>query len=291
MNFTIVTPSFRNSKWLKLCIASVADQAGVSFEHLVQDSCSDDGTQDWLPHDRRVKAFIEKDKGMYDAINRGWKRAQGDIVAYLNCDEQYLPGALRAVQAYADANPQVDLFVAHTVVVDPAGNYMCHRRSLLPQEKHLWVRLPILTCAAFLRRSALERHNLYFDTQWRDLGDLHWFMDMARKGVRAGVVPYYTSIFAETGDNMNLKPNAIREKEVTNGMMPGYIRRFMPAFVMWHRLRLLASGTFWQKPFDYSLFSFESPEKRVTHHVAKPTPIWRGLDGNLRRDPGAGFWR
>ena len=47
----------------KLYIASVADQQGVTFEHIVQDACSDDGTQDWLPGDTRVKAFIEKDQG------------------------------------------------------------------------------------------------------------------------------------------------------------------------------------------------------------------------------------
>ena len=85
MQFSIVTPSFRNSQWLKLCIASVADQQGVEFEHIVQDACSDDGTQDWLPYDRRVRAFIEKDSGMYDAINRGYRRAQGEILAHLNC--------------------------------------------------------------------------------------------------------------------------------------------------------------------------------------------------------------
>ena len=60
MQFSIVTPSFRNSQWLRLCIASVADQQGVEFEHIIQDACSDDGTRDWLPHDRRVRAFIEK---------------------------------------------------------------------------------------------------------------------------------------------------------------------------------------------------------------------------------------
>ena len=75
VKFSIITPSFRNSHWLKLCIASVADQQGVELEHIVQDSCSDDGTQDWLPHDRRVQAFIEKDGGMYDAVNRGYRRA------------------------------------------------------------------------------------------------------------------------------------------------------------------------------------------------------------------------
>ena len=61
MRFSIVTPSFRNSQWLKLCIASVADQEGVACEHIIQDACSDDGTQEWLPHDGRVRAFIEKD--------------------------------------------------------------------------------------------------------------------------------------------------------------------------------------------------------------------------------------
>src|SRR5579872_6166237 len=131
-NFSIVTPSFRNSKWLKLCIASVADQQGVTFEHIVQDSCSDDGTQDWLPHDKRVKAFIEKDKGMYDAVNRGWKRAQGEIVAYLNCDEQYLPGALKAVHDCFAQNPTVEAVFADTLVVDPEGGYLCYRKSLLP---------------------------------------------------------------------------------------------------------------------------------------------------------------
>ncbi len=51
----------------------MADQQGVELEHLAQDSCSDDGTQGWLPQDRRVSAFIEKDAGMYDAINRGYR--------------------------------------------------------------------------------------------------------------------------------------------------------------------------------------------------------------------------
>jgi glycosyltransferase involved in cell wall biosynthesis len=91
LKFSIITPSFRNSAWLKLCIASVADQAGVEREPIVQDACSDDGTQDWLRQDPRVKAFIENDSGMYDGVNRGFRHATGDILAYLNCDEQYLP--------------------------------------------------------------------------------------------------------------------------------------------------------------------------------------------------------
>jgi glycosyltransferase involved in cell wall biosynthesis len=57
MRFSIITPSFRNSEWLKLCIASVADQQGVDVEHIVQDAGSDDGTQDWLTSDPRGRAL------------------------------------------------------------------------------------------------------------------------------------------------------------------------------------------------------------------------------------------
>src|SRR5438309_8408755 len=108
MRISVVTPSFRSSSWLKLCIASVADQAGVEVEHIVQDAQSDDGTLDWLPQDSRVQAYVEKDKGMYDAVNRGWRRAKGEILAYLNCDEQYLPGGLAAVENFFRLNPRTD---------------------------------------------------------------------------------------------------------------------------------------------------------------------------------------
>src|SRR3954467_9436411 len=139
MNFSIITPSFRNSSWLKLCVASVADQSGVTFEHIVQDSCSEDETKNWLPSDPRVKAFIEKDAGMYDAVNRGWRRATGEILAYLNCDEQYLPGALQAVHDFFQQHPQTDVLFADTLVLDKDGRFICCRKSLVPRKNVMWV--------------------------------------------------------------------------------------------------------------------------------------------------------
>src|SRR5450432_2378309 len=167
MKFSIITPSFRNSDWLKLCIASVADQKGVELEHIVQDSCSDDGTQDWLPHDQRVKAFIEKDAGMYDAVNRGYRRATGDILAYLNCDEQYLPGALAAVRDFFEKNPNVEVAFAGTIVTDGDGKYLCHRHSLLPHPRYAWLRFSVLTSSTFIRRRVFHERGLCFDPTWR----------------------------------------------------------------------------------------------------------------------------
>jgi len=161
MKFSIVTPSFRNSKWLKLCIASVADQQGVEWEHIVQDSCSDDSTQDWLPRDPRVKAFIEKDGGMYDAVNCGYRRATGDILAYLNCDEQYLPGALKAVHEFFEQHPQIEVALAGTIITDGEGKYICHRHLMVPHPQGVWFRFPILTSSIFIRRKVISERRIF----------------------------------------------------------------------------------------------------------------------------------
>jgi len=276
MLISIITPSFRNSRWLKLCIASVADQ-GVELEHIIQDSCSDDGTQDWLPADRRVKAFIEKDRGMYDAVNRGLRRAQGDILAYINCDEQYLPGALASVRNYFQDNPDMEVVFADTIVVDPQANYICHRRACLPGKYHSWVsgNLAILTCATFFRRSLIEERNLFFNANLKDVGDAEWVIRLLDSKVRMGVLKEFTSVFTETGLNMNLLPNAQKEKATMLASAPAWARRCRIGLTWHYRFRRLLLGHYHQKPFSYSIFSEQSSATRRTVHVSKPTSRWR----------------
>jgi glycosyltransferase involved in cell wall biosynthesis len=274
VKFSIITPSFRNSKWLKLCIASVADQQGIELEHIVQDSCSDDGTQDWLPHDSRVKAFIEKDGGMYDAVNRGYRRATGDILAYLNCDEQYLPGALKKAHDFFEANPKIEVALAHTIVTDGAGKYICHRHQMIPHPQHVWFRFPILTSSIFIRRKVIHERGIFFGTRWRDLGDFHWVLALMKNKVPMKTCDSFTSVFADTGENMNLKPNAIREKSETDAMIPAAVKILKPAWIVQHRLRRFAAGHFFLKPTSYSIYTLQSPETRVTFDVSKPTAVW-----------------
>jgi glycosyltransferase involved in cell wall biosynthesis len=281
MHFSIITPSYRNSQWLRLCIASVADQQEVEVEHIVQDSCSDDGTQEWLPGDRRVRAFIEKDTGMYDAVNRGFRRASGDLLAYLNCDEQYLPGALKAVHDYFAEHPAVDVLLSDTVVTDGKGDYICHRYSLVPGNHQIWVRFPVLTCSMFIRRRVLDHLGLYFDTKWRDLGDFFWVLEMLLKGVPMAVLPRFTSVFADTGENMNLKPNALRERGIKYEMTPRWVKLFQLPFAIHYRLRLAVRGAPFQKPFDYWLYTIENTDRRVRRTAAKPTSFWKRGSSSL----------
>jgi len=274
MKFSIVTPSFRNSQWLKLCIASVADQPGVEWEHIVQDACSDDGTQDWLPHDRRVRAFIEKDGGMYDAVNRGYRRAQGDILAYLNCDEQYLPGALKTVHDFFEVHPEIEVALAGSIVTNGEGKYICHRHSLVPHPHHIWFRFPVLTSSVFIRRRVIHERGIFFDPHWRVVGDFHWALALLRNKVPMMEMDSCLSVFADTGDNLCLSPRAVRETKETMAMAPGWVRALKPVWIAHHCLRRLAAGHFSLKPASYSIYTLQSPERRVTFDAPKPTAVW-----------------
>jgi len=276
LHLSIITPSFRSGRWLKLCIASVADQEGVEFEHIVQDSCSDDETRDWLPSDSRVTAVIEKDTGMYDAVNRGFRRAKGDILSYLNCDEQYLPGALKKVADYFESHPEVDVLLADTIVVNSEGGYLCERRSLPPQLCHTLVgtTLSFLTSGLFLRRRVLEKHALFFDTHWRDLGDAEWALRAIRSGVRFGVLKEFTSTFTDTGANMNLLPNARQESRALRGSAPFWMRKTAKLWVIHYRLRRFLGGLYFTRPYEYSIFTCATPTERQIHFVKNPTFRW-----------------
>lgn len=275
MRFSIVTPSYRNSSWLKLCIASVADQ-DLPHEHIVQDSCSDDGTHDWLPQDPRVTAVIEKDRGMYDAVNRGFGRAHGELLAYINCDEQYLPGALRQVSEFFDGNPAVDVAFGDCVVVDPQGEYLCERRVLTPQLPHTQVgrNLSFLTAGTFLRRRVIEQHQLFFDPQLRDIGDAEWTARILRAGLRLATLGKFTSAFTETGANMNYGTNARRETEAFFAAAPAWARVATPLFVAHYRLRRWRAGYYRARKFAYAIYTHASPTARQTFQITQPTAFW-----------------
>ncbi|HEX5220571.1 MAG TPA: glycosyltransferase family 2 protein [Verrucomicrobiae bacterium] len=272
---SIVTPSFRGERWLPLCIASVADQQ-ISREHIVQDAGSDDGTLDWLPTDTRVRAFVEKDQGMYDAVNRGFRRATGDLLAYLNCDEQYLPHALKRVTGFFKQHPEVDILFGDCLVVDAKGEYICERRSLTPRLIHTWTasNLSFLTAATFVRRRVLEERQLWFNEVFRDAGDQDWALRVVRAGIRTAVLPEFLSVFTETGANMNLGANASRERRLFHATAPWWARLFAPLALAHHRVRRWRAGHYRSTPHDYAIYTRDSLQVRQRFQVTHPTFRW-----------------
>jgi len=275
MEVSVVTPSFRNSDWLRLCIASVEDQ-GVGCEHIVQDGGSDDGTLEWLPGDKRVKAFVEKDSGMYDAINRGLRKASGDIFAYLNCDEQYLPGTLDAVTRFFADHPDVEMVFAYTVAVDGNGQYLFHRKVQVPLLYHTWTHpLSVLTCATFFRRSIVEGRGVFFDTTYKIGGDAEWILRLLRQKVSMAVLPQFTSCFTITGQNLSADVRAGSEMQRLMSTAPGWARRARPAILLHHRLRRWLAGVYRQDPFNYAIYTLRNSARRVSFDVPRPTGRWK----------------
>jgi glycosyltransferase involved in cell wall biosynthesis len=251
----------------------VADQ-NVTSEHIVQDADSDDGTLDWLLRDARVKAFVEKDRGMYDGINRGLRRATGEVVAYLNCDEQYLPGTLTRVTDFFEKHPAIDMVFGDVIMVDAEGQYLRHRKMQTPQLYHTWTcHLSTLSCGTFFRRRLVSDENSLFNPALRDVGDGEWMVRMLRRGIQMAVLGEFTSVFTMTGANMSVGPNARRENRELFEAAPVLARKLRPLLILQHRARRLLGGMYFQKPFDYEIFTLKSPDQRQRFHVDKPTGV------------------
>jgi hypothetical protein len=192
----------------------------------------------------------------------------------LNCDEQYLPGALKTIHGFFESHPQIEVALAGSVVTDGEGKYLCHRPALVPHPQGCWFCFLALTSSIFVRRRVIHERGIFFDPRWRDLGDFHWVRALMQNQVPVAVCPHFTSAFTDTGENMNLKPNAIREKNETTALAPGWVRALKPVWIAHHRLRRLAAGHFSLQPTSYSIYTLQSPEQRVRFDVPRPTAVW-----------------
>lgn len=275
--FSIVTPSYKQPHWLRLCAASVADQSapGVAVEHIVQDSLSGPEIAEAVKSFPDLKLVSEKDKGMYDAIIRGWEKATGDVFCWLNCDEQYLPGVLKEVADYFRAHPEVEVLFADAIIVDNDGKYTCSRPVLIPQLYHTWTcHLQTFSCSTFFRKSVFRERGISLDPRWKDLGDADLIIRMLRAGVRMEILRKYTSTFVDNGENRNLQPLARQEFQILTKQAPRWVRAMRPAWVLLHRLRRFWNGVYSLRPFAYDIYTQSSPLQRVHFDVTKPTFYW-----------------
>src|SRR5216117_1557842 len=117
---SIVTPSLNQDKFIERTIASVTSQQYPGLEYIVQDGGSTDGTLDFLKKHEpaSLRWFSEADSGQSNALNRGFRRTSGEIMAWLNSDDLILPGTLQYVGTFFARNPNVDVIYSHRIVID-----------------------------------------------------------------------------------------------------------------------------------------------------------------------------
>jgi glycosyltransferase involved in cell wall biosynthesis len=120
---SIVTPSFNHARYLEATMQSVFSQDYPRIEYLVVDGGSADGTVEIIKkHEGRIAWWVsEQDKGQTDAINKGFARANGEILAWLNSDDTYEPGAVSAAVNFLQERPEVGMVYGDCNFINESG--------------------------------------------------------------------------------------------------------------------------------------------------------------------------
>jgi glycosyltransferase involved in cell wall biosynthesis len=116
---SIVTPSYNQAQYIERTVKSILGQNYPNLEYIVIDGASTDDTVKILKkYSDRITWKSEKDNGQSEAINKGLKMATGEIVAFLNSDDMYEPGALAKVADYFEKNPDIKWAYGKCRIVD-----------------------------------------------------------------------------------------------------------------------------------------------------------------------------
>jgi glycosyltransferase involved in cell wall biosynthesis len=179
---SIVTPSYNQARFLEATLRSVLDQDYAHIEYLVVDGASNDGSVEIIRRyaDRLTWWVSEKDSGQSEAINKGFRRAQGEFVGWLNSDDIYLPGAVSAAVKVFQSHPQAGLVYGDAQAIDADGKAFNLMRARQYTLADLMAFNIICQPAAFMRRSVLEEAG-YLNLDYQLLMDNLLWMCMARK--------------------------------------------------------------------------------------------------------------
>jgi glycosyltransferase involved in cell wall biosynthesis len=168
---SIVTPSFNQGRFIRATIESVLSQNYPNVEYMIIDAGSTDETVDIIKsYNNQFLWVSEPDRGQAHAINKGWSRSSGEILAWLNSDDIYLPGAIaKAVAHFVDC-PETGIVYGEGNYIDEYGQFIAPYPTEPFSSDRLFETCFICQPASFIRRSVLENVG-YLDES------LHYCMD------------------------------------------------------------------------------------------------------------------
>ncbi len=200
-NFTVITPSLNYGRFLADCLSSVAAQEGVTFEHLVMDGGSRDDSEAVAAGFPHASWSQDTDNGMSDAINKGFRRARGEWVMWLNADDRLKPRALMDILVFLKKS-KADVVYGDWNFIDEAGNFTRHVTSLrwsvfVNTHHHCFVG----STAAFYRRKTVIDEGNRLREDFRYVMDGEFYARLAVAGKRFEHVPVTVADFRLHGAN------------------------------------------------------------------------------------------
>ena len=178
---SIITPSFQQAHFLEYTIKSVVGQNYPDLEYLIIDGGSSDGSVEIIHKYANFLSFwvSEPDSGQADAINKGFHRATGDIVAWVNSDDMYAPNAISDAVAFLEANPAVGLVYGNAASFNQDGIPLNDMKFENWGLEGLVAFNIICQPAVFIRRSVLEQVG-YLDQHYHMMLDHQLWLRIAQ---------------------------------------------------------------------------------------------------------------
>jgi len=201
MHFTIITPNLNYGRFLGECLQSVAGQQEVTFEHLVIDGGSNDDSAEVAARFPHVVWTQAPDKGMSAAINKGFDRAQGDWVMWLNADDRLKPGALAAMLTRLEKSP-ADVVYGDWDFVNAAGDFLrCVRTPCWSLFVHVHHHCYVGSTAAFYRRATVTGDGFRLREDFHCVMDGEFYARLDAAGKKFEHVPVNVADFRLHGSN------------------------------------------------------------------------------------------
>lgn len=173
---SIITPTFNSSKYIRETLESVRNQDYKNIQHIVIDGGSSDKTLDIVREYEHIEWVSEPDKGMYDAINKGFKLVKGDIITYINSDDLYFPYTIsKIVESYMKA--KYDVFIGYCTFIDEKGRILyTYKFPYLIKNICLKLRrMPFCQSATFWTRKRQKKVG-FFNNNYKYSGDFEFFI-------------------------------------------------------------------------------------------------------------------
>lgn len=214
MKFSIITTCRNAAHFLPDCIESVKCQTGVEWEHIIIDSASTDGTVDLLKSHPHLQWVSEPDSGMSEGINKGFQRATGDWVMWLNADDYLEPGALAKVARHAEKNPTADVIYGGWHFVD-GDKKRTKTAMLFPVDRRMLVYYGpyIASTSCFFRRATTIGQGFLLNPKFYQVMDNEYYLRL----IHAGKVFYYCpeslANFRIHGENSSMRSLKARDLE------------------------------------------------------------------------------
>ncbi|HSG26381.1 MAG TPA: glycosyltransferase [Anaerolineales bacterium] len=201
---TVVTPSYNQAEYLEQTIHSVLGQEYPNLEYLIVDGGSTDGSLEVIQRyaDRLAWWVSEPDKGQADAINKGFARATGKYVAWLNSDDLYLPGTVQKAVETLEQHPDVGLVYGNLLSINARGEHVHTIRYRPFALEDLLAFFIIGQPTVFMRRSILDQVG-YLSEDYDYLLDHHlWLRFAAVSGLKYIPQPWAAARYHPSAKNM-----------------------------------------------------------------------------------------